>query len=73
MDVAKKSNPKKRPGPVPNPEGRRNSLVTMKCHDEWKAWLTSFAKSSHRTPSSMIEFGMKELAKSLGYQEPPER
>lgn len=73
LDVAKKSNPKKRPGPAPNPEGRRSSLVTMKCHDSWKAWLVKFSKASRTTPSSMIDLALAELAKARGFEEPPER
>ena len=69
--VAKKR--KGGPGRKPTPRGPRTSLVAFKCHDEYKAWLEEFARSERTTPSQLLDLGLVMLAKSKGFDSPPER
>jgi hypothetical protein len=71
LPVTKKSN--KKPGPQPNPAGRRGSLFTMKCHDEYKAWMVEFAETFKHTPSALVDLALEELAKAKGFRKPPKR
>lgn len=60
-------------GAKPNPEGRRDALIAVKCWAEYKAWVAEFAKSQRMTPSALIDTALVELARARAFREAPER
>lgn len=70
-----KSTPKARvkPGPKPSPQGRRDSLIAIKCWRAYKVWLNKFAKAKRLPPSVLFDLAMSKLAEAEGFEPPPER
>jgi hypothetical protein len=48
-------------------------VLTLKCHDEWKEWLTGFAETETRNQGQLIDVALAEYAKLKGYKSPPRR
>jgi hypothetical protein len=64
---------KKKPGPKPNPEGPRKSLIAVKCRAEYKAWVVRLAKQRRITPSQLVDIALTRMAEQDGDVPPPER
>jgi hypothetical protein len=64
---------KKKPGPKPSKEGPRESLIALKCRDEYKVWVSDFSRKLRTTPSQLIDQALVAFAESKGFKPPPER
>jgi hypothetical protein len=40
---------------------------------EWKKWVEEFADSTRHTTAGLVDFALAELAKKLGFRDPPAR
>jgi hypothetical protein len=52
---------------------QRDSLIAIRCRSTYKAWVESFARSERITPTSLVDIALVELAKTKGFEPPPER
>lgn len=64
---------KKKTGPPPKPEGRRDAIITMKCWRAYKLWVEEFARSKRTTPSQLIDMALIRMAEADGFKAAPER
>jgi hypothetical protein len=51
----------------------REELLAVRCKPSFKRWVERFAKSERMTPSQLVDRGLALLAKSTGFETPPER
>jgi hypothetical protein len=63
----------KKTGPKPKPEGPREALIALKCRQEFKDWVSEFARKLRTTPSQLVDRALTKLAEVEGFKEPPER
>lgn len=61
------------PGNVPPAEEQREELIAVRCKRSYKNWLLRFAKSKRTTPSQLVDLSLMMLAKTEGFELPPER
>lgn len=64
---------KKKPGPKPSAEGPRAALIAVKCHVAYKDWIVRYARSRRITPSQLIDIALSAMAKTDGFEQPPDR
>lgn len=73
LTVAKKSADRKRPGPVPDPENSRSSQIIVRCKPAWKDWVGRYADSKGLSVSDAFDEAILKMARTDGFEMPPER
>jgi hypothetical protein len=63
----------RRLGRPPLPEGQRPQALTIRAKPPWKEWLVAFANREHVDMADLIHEGLALLAKTKGFDPPPER
>ena len=62
---------KKKPGPKPQEEGPRSTVLNIKGRVAWKDWLERLAKHNRETTSAAVDHALAVYAKQTGFAEPP--
>jgi hypothetical protein len=70
-DAPKKKRAK--PGPKPDPTRARSTLVTIRCHPDWRVWLAGFAAAKRLDVSELVDEALLRYARNEGYEMPPKR
>lgn len=70
MDAAM-AQPKKKPGPKPEPERVRSAAIIIRGRPEWKAWVEDLAEHG-RSPSlnDLIDRALVTYAREIKYPRP---
>jgi hypothetical protein len=63
----------KKRGPKPKISDKRESLITMRCREEFRAWVFRVAGERRITPSQLIEFALMRYADFEKIEGPPKR
>jgi hypothetical protein len=50
-----------------------SALIALKCRQEFKDWVSEFARKLRTTPSQLVDRALTKLAEVEGFKEPPER
>jgi hypothetical protein len=72
--MAKKKAARKKVGRPMSERGARTQVLAIKAYPEWKAWLEEFrTKRGDMNLVSLIDAGLKLLAKAEKFRDPPPR
>jgi len=63
----------KKRGPKPKTEGKREFLISFKCTETYKDWLTEYAESKRVTATQIIDMALAAMAEQEGFKSPPKR
>jgi hypothetical protein len=67
------SQPPKRMGRPPSPEGARAIALTIRARPEWKEWLGRFAQHCRAEMAEVVDDALETYAKTKGFEPPPKR
>jgi hypothetical protein len=59
--------PKKKPGPKPNPLGRRTVITNIRSSTEWREWVDEFATFAKSSVSDLVDRALIGLARELKF------